>query len=488
MESNLKVIGKTTIPYENANVDVDVYEDGTFLLPNGQKAQLSPESFEIIKEKSRQRAEELLRQTSVNQPASEQIENRNWKKGSIKIDKSEQKEEKHKMFGKDKSAQKEAKKADEEDPNDIPIVEEAKRERNTKIKAIIIYVLLIAAIIVGAVMFLDGQQKQVAVARLRETVQAGDVYTTEMIEPVNMLQSEVDRLGIVSVEDETGTKKTEQTIILWNEANDKIIGKYATNYIQKGQYVTTSYVTDQVIYRNSWLQNVDQDKEVYTLPFTARGVNTRILLPGTHMRVRIVAQLDSLNTSGISVNTVADAQEETELVVDETGVLIEADTSVENTSASSQSDPNNFNVDAASGISSLPVAEIVFDDIETVDMLNDDGESIFDIYLALSKKTTAERVQYLQTTLADNDQAKEFQQRVTPSSLVLALTKEQATAMAKFENLENATIKYTILPSADDEEKSDELSVLLNTFVEISTQINNIQSETASNSSDTATK
>jgi len=116
---------------------------------------------------------------------------------------------------------------------------------------------------------------------------------------------------------------------------------------------------------------------------------------------------------------------------------------------------------------SIPQVEIIFDDMICVDMLNSNGESLFDIYMALYKLPVGERLEYIETTIEEGN-ALSFQKRVTPTSLVFILDKDQATNMTKYENLENVSIKYTILPFTDD------TGNLLSNFTEIADQMSDL--------------
>lgn len=414
-----KIIGVTTILFHEEEYEVEVYEDGTFQLPDGTNARLSPESLE-----------ELKQADNLKQPAQKpEIEQTPQEEGTEKSGKK-----------KGRNKRKKAEKELTEQDNDV------QGERKKKTAAIAVYLVLIAGILFGAKWMLHSQQNEIQIVRLKEDMLAGDLLTEKSMEPYTMLESEYQRLGRVTYVSD-GKNVTQQIMVKWDDRDD-IEGKYMTNYTQAGQYLTTRHVTDKKIVRNPWLAEVQEGQEIYTLPFSATGVDVRLLLPGTHMRVRVVAQFDRGIEEGQDAVSPLEQQESS--ADSDSGVnTIQADT-YENTNSSVS-----------------PKAAIVFDDLVTVDMLNSQNESIFEIYMALLKMPVEQRIQYLETKIEEST-ASAFQSRVIPASLVFALTKEQATAMAEFENLNGAAIKYTILPEKDQDGQ------LLNSFMEISDQLNEV--------------
>lgn len=323
-------------------------------------------------------------------------------------------------------------------------------EKTKKKKFIIgfVYIVAIIAVLVAAKIVLNFQQDEVAVIRLKSDKLAGESIHESDIESFKMLRKTYDELGTVEYTDGQGHKSVKQIIYKWSDKDD-IIDKYIANYTQGGQYLTLKNVTDKKVVRNPWLAEVKEGQEIYTLPIETEGVNTRLLLPGTHLRIRVVVQMDDTTSPFKKGNSTTKASADVQKVESETAT-------------------NELNKGALlnSG-SQVPTASVVFDDLVAIDMLNSSNESLFDIYMALYKLSVEERISYLETTIEEGS-AQEFQKRVMPSSLVLVLSKEQATQMAEFENLGDATIKYTILPYTDDEGN------LLSNFTEIANQMNEI--------------
>lgn len=302
------------------------------------------------------------------------------------------------------------------------------------------YVFVIVALMFGAKMFLDGQQAEVTVVRLKADMLAGEVIRDNAIEPYKMLKKSYNELGTVTYKAADGSSSVKQVIYLWDK-KDEVLGKYVAIYTQGGQYLTLKNVTDKKIVRNPWLAEVGATEEIYTLPISTEGINTRLLLPGSHLRVRVIIQ-----KKGGAADPFANSTNQT------------------STPVIGENELDKDAILAAGGV--VPVGSVVFDDLTAIDMLNGSGESLFDVYMALSKLPVEERAKYLETTITGDSNA--FQKKVLPASLVLILTKPQATAMAEFENMTGAEIKYTILPYKDDNGN------LLSSFTEIADQMSDI--------------
>jgi len=419
--------------------------------PGIQRPQTALEKMEIKKkemaEREAQKKEELAQKSlnvsndkkgEANRRRQEAVESKNIHK----IEKTNQKRlEKEKKLA-EKIARREAKQ-NAKISGDAGNYNSGKTQAK-KVMLAFVYILVIAALMFGAKAFLDGQQEEVTVIRLKKDMLAGEVIRESDIEPYKMLKKSYDELGKVSYTSVDGSTSVRQIIYLWENKNDAI-GKYIAIYTQGGQYLTLKNVTDKKIIRNPWLAEVGPTHEIYTLPISTEGINTRLLLPGSHLRVRVVVQPKD-NTYSTPNNSLFSNNANTTAPV--TG-------------------ENEFDVNAILEVGgTVPIVSVVFDDLTCVDMLNAKGESIFDIYMALSKLPIEERAKYLETTIQGDSNA--FQQKVIPTSLVLILTKSQATAMAQFENMSGAIIKYTILPYKDED------GTLLSSFTEIADQMSDI--------------
>ena len=96
--------------------------------------------------------------------------------------------------------------------------------------------------------------------------------------------------------------------------------------------------------------------------------------------------------------------------------------------------------DGYGGVSSETVEtfreETLFKDIMVADLLNQSGDSILDIYASYNEKTV-----YQQANL---DASETFQQSVTPSSLLVALTPEEEELYYKYLSKSDVEFKVSL--------------------------------------------
>lgn len=332
----------------------------------------------------------------------------------------------------------------------------ARQAKRKKVGALAVYFAIPLVFFIAMLITARSQQREISVIRVKEDMLAGDVIITEgpnaNVEEFKMLEQTYNTLGKTTYVSD-GQQVTRQIMVLWAD-RDRVADKYMTSYTQAGAYLTERHVTDTTTLTNPHLANVPAGNEIYTLPFDVQGVDTQLLMPGTAIRVRLVLQVKSEAKQNIqtAVNKKDQELEENGEESEENGNSVILD-------MGSEVMGSEFDV----GTGTVPVAEVVFDKVIIIDMLNNSQESIFEIYTALLKMPLDERTQYLETSIEDPNT--NFQKRVTPQALVLSLTREQATTMAEFENIQNGKIKYTILPQEGEDE-------LMNQFFEISEQIN----------------
>lgn len=332
----------------------------------------------------------------------------------------------------------------------------ARQAKQKKLGTLAIFFAIPVVFLMAMITTAKSQQNEVSVIRVKQDMLAGDVIITEganaNVEEFRMLEQTYNTLGKTTYVSD-GKTITKQIMLLWQD-RDKIKDKYITSYTQAGAYLTERHVTDTTQLSNPHLANVPKGNEIYTLPFDVSGVDTQLLMPGTAIRVRLVLQVDTDQRQ-----TLSSAVEKKDQDLDVNGSDSKQDGKSVILNMGTSSSNQNFNT----GASTVPISEVVFDKIIIIDMLNNAQESIFEIYTALLRMPLDERVKYLETTIEDPNT--NFQKRVTPSALVLSLTRDQASTMAEFENISNGEIKYTILPQDGEDE-------LMGQFFEIAEQIN----------------
>lgn len=332
-----------------------------------------------------------------------------------------------------------------------PKVESSKGKR---IVAIIIMAAGILLLMFAASAAVSNKQEVISVIRLTRSLKAGDVITEDALAEYAMLKTTYDGLGVVELPDpnnpDRGVKT--QVIVPWAQRQD-VIGKYMGNYVSKGTYLTTQDITSEVTTRNPWIQTMKEDEEIYTMAFDAGTINTRLIFPGTRLRVRLLQEVpvDKVEELRKLISTAESAN--LDLIVHESTVI-----------------KNGELVEEATAKDAFNVAEIVINNITITDMTNAAGESIYDLYCSLLKLPVNQRLKYLRTELGENETATSWAQRVTPSTITFILDKDSASRLAEFEQ-GVGSLKYTILPDDPDDENQ---ANLMSQFVEISNQINTI--------------
>ena len=320
--------------------------------------------------------------------------------------------------------------------------------------AILIMAIGIAMLMFAASKAISNKQEVISVIRMTEALKAGDVITGDSIAEYQMLKKTYKELGTVElpVDDDSDKTESKQIIIPWSQ-RDEVIGKYMGNYISKGTYLTSQDITSEVTTRNPWIQSMKADEEIYTMNFDAGAINTRLIYPGTRLRVRLLQQVPVDKVDDIRKLIGRAESENLDLIVHESTVL-----------------KNGKLIESAEAKDEFNVAEIVIDDITITDMTNGSGESIYDLYCSLLKLPVNDRLKYLRTELIENEEANSWAARTTPSMITFILDKDSASRLAEFEQ-NGGTLKYTILP--DDPDSEDQAN-LMSQFIEISNQINTV--------------
>lgn len=321
--------------------------------------------------------------------------------------------------------------------------------KGKKVAALTVMCLGIVGLLALAALIMNRREAEVSVIRLKQAITSGTTFTDSILEEYKMTKSTYDSLGTIT-EGEEGNKKSKQIFLLWSQ-KDEILGMYASNYIGQGGILTSKDLTKNLTVRNPWVTAMKEDEEIFTMKFDANSVNARMLFPGTRLRARLVSSVP-VDVSEDIRKDVANAENEANPpLVKDAVVTMQGDKIAE-------SEANN----------TVEVSEIVIDQIIITDMTNAAGESIYDLYMSLLKLPLNQRVEYLKQTIAENDTASDWNQRVTPATITFILDKDSASRLAEFEQ-SGGIIKYTILPDVED---NDEQANLMSQFVELSNQIN----------------
>ena len=233
-------------------------------------------------------------------------------------------------------------------------------------------------------------EQTVSVVMWAEPIYKNQVITESMLKEYEMLTGEFEKYAVTN---DRGVKS--RRIVLWEERG-KLINTFAAYSLQQD---TVAMIKDIVTSRTD-----NSDTVLYSYP----GKNIVPLQVGD-------AELKSFKTflqPGDRINITA---------------IFSADEKIETD-------------DGYGGVSSETVEtfreETLFKDIMVADLLNQSGDSILDIYASYNEKTV-----YQQANL---DASETFQQSVTPSSLLVALTPEEEELYYKYLSKSDVEFKVSL--------------------------------------------
>ena len=282
------------------------------------------------------------------------------------------------------------------------------RARN-RILGILIALAVVVIITIATAAASAESRKTIAVVRLKDDVSANALITEDMIEVYDMYYKEYQQYGTMKFSDGT----TRSTIVTWN-MRDKVVGKRYAAYYLRGNTVLfwDSTIKDQTR-KNSYLYSMSG--ELLNIQMTTTEDFGNMVVPG-----------DSLNIYATYSETNYDlpSEEEYKYLV-QTG--------------------NNT---GTNGVEQSKT-ELMFSEVQILDMLNGSGQSIFDIYYDYISKTKAQQ----QALLADES----FLETVQPASILLEVTSEEVERYMKLQSL-GATYQMTLLPRKSSSSITDSLS------------------------------
>lgn len=334
-----------------------------------------------------------------------------------------------------------------------------------RILTLIIMAAGIAGLMLLASYMLTDKQEMVSVIRLTSSKLAGSQLTLADVEECQIPRSVYDQLGTITYTDSDGNSKSEQIYIPYSqlgsiidlnpEDDDQgfVIASYLANYKKIGSILTSYDLTDQLESQSPWLASMKDDEELFTMELDTSTLDVRYLFPGSRLRARLVNDVPTDVVSSLRDQIKKDEAAHGDDIVRDSTYQYDEDIAKA--------------IEESESRTSVPVSEVVIENIVVNDMTNAAGESIYDLYMSLLKLPINERTAYLETTLGDNETALEWRERVTPTSVTFILDRESATRLTEYEN-SGGTIKYTILKDDPDSEGGQ----LMSQFIELSNQIN----------------
>ena len=280
-------------------------------------------------------------------------------------------------------------------------------------------VVLLLALVVAAVLAINFISTRklgdtVTIATLVSSVPQDGIIRVENMVAVEMAASEYERVGIVKLSD--GTSK--RAVVLWEDRN-QINNTYASYYIRQGTPIYWDSIGSESPKQYSYLYNMDGELLKVSLDANTFG---EMLVPGDHINVR-AAYSEPVYTL---------PTEEEYLLQEKLGINLQTNVSRQ---------------------------ILLFNNVAILDMLNGNGESIFDMYyqlLALPKNQQEE--------LINSD---EFQASVQPYEILLNVTPEEAD---RYMSIQSYSPRYmmTLLPRTSSNAITEVLNELATGFARTS--------------------
>lgn len=244
----------------------------------------------------------------------------------------------------------------------------------------------------------------VEVVKLTSGIPQEGIITEDLMYKDTMQKGEYEKQGIVSLSD--GSKK--RSIVLW-EDRGKIVNAFASYYIRENTPVYWDAIGKETPKQYSYLYKMDGELLKLNLPANQFG---EMLVPGDRINVR------------------AAYQEQIYTLPTESEFMMQQQTGIQpQTTVKRQIK--------------------LFNNVAVLDILNGNGESIFDIYynlLAMPKNQQAK--------IAASD---EFRQTVVPAQILLNVTPEEADMYMNIQSY-GPTYMMTLLPRTS----SNAITELLN--------------------------
>lgn len=250
-----------------------------------------------------------------------------------------------------------------------------KSKFSTQIAIIVILIIGIAAVIFINWWMSRDMRDTVEVAVFKSNVAQNAYISAGMIDKMEMTTADYKRAAIVRMSD--GTERRQ--IVLYSDAKS-IVGKYAANYIRMNTPVYYDAVTTEYTKANSYLYQMD-GTELLKIDVDPKQFGD-IIVPGDKLNIRITYD------------------EATYKIISETDYL-------------QLSDEEKLGLQ---GVSTK--TELMFSEVTILDMLNSDGESIFDKYYALMSLPEKQQ----RAKISDSS----FQKSIEPKSVLIAVTPEEA--------------------------------------------------------------
>lgn len=254
-------------------------------------------------------------------------------------------------------------------------------------------------------------KKVVTVCRIKSDtpISANSLITEAMLEPYDMYYKEFEQYGTMEFSD--GKKRS--IIVRWSDKDNIIDKRYAAYYMRGGTVLFWDSTIKDQTKKNSYLYSMTG--ELLNIQMTPTDDFGDMVVPGDSVNIR---------ASYTKIDYDLPSEEQYKLSM------------------------NNPNSDAEDAVE-YPVEEMLFSEVQILDMLNGDGASIFDIYYDYISKTKSQQA----ALLADET----FLTSVKPSSILLECTAEEVERYMQLE-AKGAKYQMTLLPRTSSSSIVDSLS------------------------------
>ena len=254
-------------------------------------------------------------------------------------------------------------------------------------------------------------RKTITVMRVKEntSISPGALITESMIEPYDMYYKEFKNYGTIK----TSTGETKSALVKWI-SKDKVVGNYyATYYMRGGTVMFKDGLTNTQEKKNSYLYNMKG--ELLNIHMNTVNDFGDMVVPGDRLNIRATYKASVYNLP---------TEEEYNL------------------SLAGGSNGGNGGVQVTQ-------TEPLFSEVTILDMLNSNGNSIFDIYYKYASLPTARQKELLK------DQS--FLDSVKPASILVEATAEEVEHYHHLQEM-GATYLITLVPRTNATNLTDSLA------------------------------
>lgn len=232
---------------------------------------------------------------------------------------------------------------------------------------------------------------------------------------------------------EISERDFDKEMVLWENRKEEIVDKYPTMQIRRETPVFKDMLTGEQVIKYEYLYELKPDEELITFKYDNATAGGRIPVPGDKFRIRGSYKMSeeekkAYQSTGIPTSNASNGEN----VVNKAGEV---------------------KIESATGqdyvIGDIRTA-LIFDVVTVVDMLNNDGDSIYEIMREVNALPKAER----DKMKSENS----YKQLVTPTSMLIVIKSEQASKYTEFQAASNAAYTISLL-SRDESLKEEDIKI-----------------------------